>query len=145
MESIAKICCNSCDNLHSNTLFFSVVTNLQPKQVTNGRRALQRFVANAKDCFPFCSRQEPTNTKIPTRKTPKTKYQNQKISHTKYKPKIVIYNCVCVDACPKQLGDADHVAGYPINMHWEKKAQTPCQTTHRCSKIEIQKIFLKNT
>ena len=24
---------------------------------------------------------------------------------------------------------ADHVAGYPINMHWEKKAQTRRQTT----------------
>ena len=36
---------------------------------------------------------------------------------------------MCVDLCPKQLGDADHVAGYPINMHWEKKAQTGCQTT----------------
>ena len=34
---------------------------------------------------------------------------------------------VCVDACRKQLGDADHVAGYPINMHWEEKAQTGCQ------------------
>ena len=44
---------------------------------------------------------------------------------------------MCVDACPKQLGDADHVAGYPINMHWEKKAQTPARQP-RCSKIEIE-------
>ena len=33
---------------------------------------------------------------------------------------------------------ADHVAGYPINMHWEKKAQTPARQP-RCSKIEIEK------
>ena len=32
---------------------------------------------------------------------------------------------------------ADHVAGYPINMHWEKKAQTPARQP-RCSKIEIE-------
>ena len=45
----------------------------------------------------------------------------------KYKQKLVIIIMnVCVDACRKQLGDADHVAGYPINMHWEEKAQTGC-------------------
>ena len=32
---------------------------------------------------------------------------------------------------------ADHVARYPINMHWEKKAQTPARQP-RCSKIEIE-------
>ena len=41
-------------------------------------------------------------------------------------------------ACPKQLGDADHVAGYPINMHWEKKGQTLGQTNTNVRKLKSE-------